>query len=76
MFEIIINIIDYLTNQYSYYNFNMVEAQEIETSGYGEFDYMNGDVYVGQWETIDKVRKRHGHGKFIHGSVEEEYEGE
>lgn len=56
----------------------MAEAQEIETSGYGEFDYMNGDVYIGQWEIIDKVKKRHGHGKFLHAltGVTEEYDGE
>ncbi|OMJ85777.1 hypothetical protein SteCoe_12846 [Stentor coeruleus] len=39
---------------------------------------MNGDVYVGQWEIIDKVKKRHGHGKFVHAliGVTEEYDGE
>ena len=56
----------------------MAEAQEIETSGFGEFDYMNGDVYIGQWEIIDKLRKRHGHGKFTHSisGLTENYEGE
>ena len=56
----------------------MAEAQEIETSGYGEFDYMNGDIYIGQWEIIEKVKKRHGHGKFTHSlsGLTEEYEGE
>ena len=56
----------------------MAETQELETSGYGEFDYMNGDVYIGQWEILDKLKKRHGHGKFIHNlsGVTEEYEGE
>lgn len=42
------------------------EHVEIETSGYGEFDYVNGDMYIGSWEIIDGVKKRHGHGKFIH----------
>jgi hypothetical protein len=36
----------------------MAEAQELETSGYGEFDYMNGDVYIGQWEILDKVKTK------------------
>lgn len=39
---------------------------EVETSGYGEFDYVNGDMYTGSWEIIDGVKKRHGNGKFIH----------
>jgi hypothetical protein len=56
----------------------MAEVQEIETSGYGEFDYMNGSIYIGEWETIDKSKKRHGHGKFIHSLIglTEEYDGE
>ncbi|CAG9314971.1 unnamed protein product [Blepharisma stoltei] len=62
----------------------MTESQEIELSGHGEFDYMNGDVYVGQWEIIDKAKKRHGHGKFLHAlnpqneesKLTEEYEGQ
>ena len=52
---------------------------ESENTGYGEFDYMNGDVYVGQWELFDKTKKRQGHGKFTHmikseaGNMTEEY---
>mmetsp|Transcript_9362 Transcript_9362/g.13939 ORF Transcript_9362/g.13939 Transcript_9362/m.13939 type:complete len:289 (-) Transcript_9362:35-901(-) len=57
-------------------------SEEVETSGYGEFEYMNGDTYTGKWELAGEVKKRQGHGKYTHyirngdSFLKEEYEGE
>lgn len=43
-------------------------AEEAAT-GYGEFEYANGASYIGHWVEREGVKRRHGHGKFLHAPI-------
>lgn len=42
--------------------------------GSGEYSFLDGSKYVGEWEEINSIKLRHGTGTFINGP--ESYVGE
>lgn len=55
---------------------------QIETEGFGRFEYANGTIYEGQWKIIGNNQKvKHGEGSLIHAGTtahekgNEEYRG-
>jgi hypothetical protein len=55
--------------------------QQIETEGYGRFEYRNGTIYEGHWKLINGVKMKHGDGVLVHAGTtsneagREEYRG-
>lgn len=63
-------------------NENKKQTVQIETEGFGRFEYSNGTIYEGQWKIIGNNQKvKHGEGTLIHAGTtahekgNEEYRG-
>lgn len=58
------------------------EVPQVPQEGNGKFEYINGTSYEGDWKLFDGVKKKHGHGRIVHGNSHadshgnEVYEGE
>ncbi len=47
------------------------KVQQIETSGFGRFEFIDGTIYEGQWKILNGVKVRHGEGNIKHGGKRE-----
>ena len=58
------------------------QTMQIETEGFGRFEYGNGTIYEGQWKIVgNNIKVKHGEGTLIHAGTtahekgNEEYRG-
>ncbi len=42
---------------------------QIETEGFGKFEFIDGTIYEGQWKLINGVKMRHGEGTLKHSGI-------
>ena len=43
------------------------KVQNIETEGFGRFEFIDGTIYEGQWKLIRNAKMRDGEGLIKHG---------